>query len=432
LFLMLFPSLCGAQGFNLSEFRLENGLDVVINENHKAPIAKVMLFYKVGAADELAGKSGLAHLLEHLMFRGTKSVSGEKFNTLMLENGIDFNAFTSRDLTVYHALTDIARLELVLALEADRMANLNIDDEAFTTEQKIVYQERQQRVENNPRARFAEEMNKIFWQNTPYEHPVSGTLAEINAFSKEDAQKFYDMYYTPSNAVLVISGDVTKEEVQPIVQKYFGSILKNNTQPRNLFFSMHDDGIFAASKRMQNIEKTVISVSYAVPSVFENKKEAYALSVFSSYFGENGANYLKKHLVDEKKVVAADSSVSILNRGSGEFEISVLPNDGANIETTLHMIDETLQNALDTLTPEMLENEKQKILSWFVYVEDNPSDAAFFIGKLKALGMNSEEIKNYSSNIGAVCLEDVRQAITNLSHTKKMTSVLSAEKEKTE
>ena len=418
-----------AQVANLSEFQLENGLETVVYENHKAPIAKMMLFYRVGAADEAKGKSGLAHLLEHLMFRGTKNISGEKFNSLMLENGVDFNAFTSRDVTVYHALSDVSSLELVLALEADRMANLNIDDKAFDAEQKIVYQERQQRVENNPKALFAEEMNKIFWQNTPYEHPVSGTLEEINAFRKEDAVNFYKTYYTPSNAVLVISGDVTTAEIKPIVEKYFGRIQKQNLPQRNIFFSIEDKSSVFASKAMKDIEKNIISVSYAVSSVFENKKQAYALDIFSSYFGENGANYLKTHLVDEKKVVSADSSVHILSRGSGEFEISVLPNENADINETLKMIDEALENAIMTFDEDMLEKEKQKILSWFVYVEDNPSDAAYFIGQLKVLGMRAEEIRNYQNNIKDVDIKDVEEALKNLATTKKMTSVLLTQKD---
>ena len=430
LFLLVLPGLCAAQVLNLSEFELSNGLSVVIGENHKAPIAKVMLVYKVGAADEVAGKSGLAHLLEHLMFRGTTNVSGERFNTLMLENGVDFNAFTSRDITAYHALTDISRLELVLALEADRMANLKIDDEAFSAEQKIVYQERQQRVENNSKARFSEDVNKIFWQNTPYEHPVSGVLKEINALSKEDTKRFYDTYYTPSNAVLVIVGDVTVKEIKPLVEKYFGGIQKKRTPERKMFFSIEDGSNIFISKEMNDVEKTMVSVSYAIPSVVKNKKAAYAFYVFSSYFGESGANYLKKYLVDEQKVVAATSSVQILSRGSGEFEISVLPNGNDDFKITIDMIDEALNNAIEAFDEKALENEKKKILSWFVYIKDNVADEAYFIGQLKALGMNEEDIEHYVKNIENVSIKDVKDLLPYLLKTKKMTSVLLPKEDK--
>ena len=428
--LFILPSLTFAQMKGLSEFTLDNGLEVLIGENHKAPIVKVMLIYKVGAADEKAGKSGLAHLLEHLMFRGTVNVPKTRFNEITLENGFDSNAFTSRYITLYHELTDVSRLELVLALEADRMQNIKIDDEAFKAEQKIVYQERQQRVENKPKARFAEDMNRIFWQNTPYEHPVSGTLSEIEALTKDDALAFYETYYTPENAVLVIVGDVMPAEIMPIVQKYFGHIQKGEKPKRDFHFNVSDQGSYFASKRMPDEEKKVISVSYIVPSAHQNRRLAYALYVFSSYFGESGVHYLKKNLVNTQKVVSASSGLNILSRGAGEFEISVLPNRGSKIDDNLKMINQALEDASLSFTPELLEKEKKKILSWFVYIQDNPSDLAYFIGQLKVLGWRLDEIENYTSNIENVTIEDVKEALLLLKNTKKMTTVLMPDKKR--
>ena len=423
--LFIFSNLSQAQKLDVHTFTLENGLEVMVAENHKAPIAKMMLFYKVGAADEAPGKSGLAHLLEHLMFRGTTDVSDSKFNDIMLKNGVDFNAFTTRDLTAYHALCDISRLELVLALEADRMQNLKIDDNAFLAEQKIVYQERQQRVENKPKARFAEDANKILWQNTPYEHPVSGTLEEIKTLKKEDVQRFYETYYVPSNAVLVIAGDVTVEEVKPMVQKYFGSIKRGAPIERNFSFSVKEGGNYVMIKEMPDIEKASISVSYIIPSVFENRKHAYALYVFSGYLGQNGVYYLKRKLTNQHKVVAASSSVDIFNRGSGEFEIRVLPNENSETPSDLDLINQTRKDASSSFTPELLEKEKKQFLSWFVYIQDNPSDLAAFIGQLKAFGWSDHEIENYVSNIENVQFEDVQEALKHmLSDSNRMVSVL--------
>lgn len=418
--LFIYPILARAQTLNLSAFTLENGLEVLVAENHKAPIAKMMLFYKVGAADEAAGKSGLAHLLEHLMFRGTVNVPSGRFNEIMLKNGVEFNAYTSRDLTVYHALCDVLRLELVLALEADRMQNLKIDDEAFAAEQKIVYQERLQRVENQPKARFAEDVNKVFWQNTPYEHPISGTLEEIESLKKDDAISFYEHYYTPSNALLVIAGDIRADEVKPIIQKYFGSIQKSPVPERDFYFSVQDRGTYLITKKMPDIEKARLNVSYIVPSAHENKRLAYALYLFSSYFGQTGVHYLKKHLVNTKKVISASSNLSILGRGSGEFEISVLPIAGQNPID----VEDGLKKGILSFTPELLEKEKKKILSWFVYIEDNPSDLASFVGQLRAMGWTLDEIKDYASNIKNTTFEDVTEALKILSKTKKMTSLL--------
>lgn len=420
-----------AKLFDAEEFYLDNGLRVIVNENHKAPIAKLMLWYKVGAMDEVAGKSGLAHLLEHLMFRGTSQIPNSKFNEIMLTNGVENNAFTSRDFTVYHALSDISRLELVMALEADRMANLQINNEAFKNEQKVVYQEREERVKNNSKTQFGEEINKILWQNTPYEHPISGTLAEINALKKEDALAFYHQYYTPSNATLIISGDVTPKEIKILAEKYFGPV--KNTQnliKRKMTFSVSEKSDVTIYKEMPHIESVKILITYIVPAILENPKEAFALSVFSNYLGESGNSYFQKELVQKQKVLSAGSGVDLLTRGSGTFSVSMLPQEQNNLQESISLLEKDIQEALLKLNPELLEKEKKKILSTLVYVKDNPEDAAYIIGTLASLGLSLNEIENYASNIENVSIEDVRNAVKNmLTKSKKMTAILAPQKE---
>ena len=188
-----------AKLFDIEEFRLDNGLQVIVIPNHKAPIVKQMVWYKVGSVDEPAGKGGLAHLLEHLMFRGTEDVEDGAFNQIVSDNGGVMNAFTSRDVTAYHEFVDITRLELMMFLEADRMKNLNITPEAFEKERKIVFQERMQMVENNPTAAFGEMMRRTLWQEHPYARPVSGFPNEIMSLTLEDAQNFYKTHYMKDN-----------------------------------------------------------------------------------------------------------------------------------------------------------------------------------------------------------------------------------------
>ena len=159
---------------NIKEFRLDNGLKVVLWENHRAPVVKQMIFYKTGAVDENIGKGGLAHLLEHLMFRGTQKLAGNAFNDLMEKNGAVSNAYTAQDVTAYHQMFDVSRLDIVMAAEADRMQNLNFDKEAFAAEQQIVLEERKQRVDNNPAAKFYETVRKNLWQDHPYARQVAG------------------------------------------------------------------------------------------------------------------------------------------------------------------------------------------------------------------------------------------------------------------
>lgn len=419
--------------FDAEEFYLDNNLRVVVVENHKAPIVKMMLWYQVGSMDEKAGKSGLAHLLEHLMFRGTSRVPASSFNEMMLENGADFNAFTNQDFTVYHALVDVSRLELVMALEADRMKNLKIDDNAFSGEQKIVYQEREERIENNPKSRFSEEAHQILWQGTPYAHPVSGTLEEINALTKKDAIDFYLRFYAPNNAVLVLSGDIDLNEAKILAQKYFGNIPSvNENNRKSLTFEIENTGSYGISKEMADIESSRASISFVVPSVLENKKAAYAMLVFSNYFGESANSYLNKVLVQKNKVIQASSSADVFSRGPGLFSVSALLLNNQNTSSDIQMLKKTIKEGMDSLTPNMLEKEKKKILSWFVYVKDNPSDAAFIVGELASLGLELDEIESYAQNIEAVTHKDIVDAVTHmLNSSKNITALLMpAEEEK--
>src|SRR5574344_2001722 len=182
----LLPFKTQADLFKAEEFFLYNGMQVVVVENHKSPIIKHMVWYKTGAIDEEYGKGGSAHFLEHLMFRGTKGVEDGQFNRIMHENGADSNAFTSYDMTTYHQFADISRLEVLMALEADRMQNLNFDENAFGKEKKVIYQERKQVVENNPASVFNERFNLMLWGNLPYGHPITGLADEILALTYQD------------------------------------------------------------------------------------------------------------------------------------------------------------------------------------------------------------------------------------------------------
>ena len=434
-FIASFLCLCSvarAEIFDAQEKYLDNGLRVIISENHKAPIAKTMLFYKVGSMDEVGGKTGLAHLLEHLMFRGTTEVPNSKFNDYMHENGIEYNAFTSADFTAYHALTDISRLELVLALEADRMVNLNITDDAFSGEQKIVFEERQQRTDNSSKALFAEEVNQILWQKTPYEHPVSGFAADIKALTKNDALGFYKHFYAPDNAVLIIVGDIEPMLGFELVEKYFGNIRKKselNQLKQDAFASLEKGGAYVASKELDDVQTKLVILRYITPSILTDEKAAFALSVFSSYFGESENSYLKRHLVEPQKVIDASSSHTMYGRGPGTFSIAVLPfkEDGFNSEDQLKKI---LTQALNDFDGHALEKEKKKMLSWFVYVKNNPEDAASLLGSMAALGLTLNDIEQYKANIENVTLDDVKKAVlTMIEKSKHIIAVSEPKKE---
>ena len=213
-----------ARSIRPETFTLDNGLQVLVISDHRVPVATHMLWYRVGAADEVAGKSGLAHFFEHLLFKGTKAVPDAAYSKIIARNGGQDNAFTSWDFTAYFARVAVDRLPLVMELEADRMTGLVLTEEVFLPERDVILEERSLRVDNNPSSRFREQMGAALYQNHRYGVPVIGWAHEIGALTQQDALAFYTRYYAPNNAFLIVSGDVTVDEIRPLAEKYYGKL----------------------------------------------------------------------------------------------------------------------------------------------------------------------------------------------------------------
>ena len=408
--------------FDLQEFQLENGMQVFVVENHRAPIVKQLLLYKTGAMDEPLNKGGVAHLLEHLMFRGTKKVPDSSYNDIMAQNGAEDNAFTTRDLTGYHQLVDVSRLELAMALEADRMENLNFSKKAFEKERQIVFEEREQRVSNNPKARFSEDFNKIFWNNHPYGKPVTGTEAEIKNLTADDVYAFYQAFYTPKNAVLVLAGDIDLPTAKTLVQKYYGAVAnRSNYQTvENVPAVTDGSSNFKLTQTKKEISTPQLVKQYLVPSLHEDPKTAYALMILASYLGEGDNSFLNRALVLTGKMAGVGASYDALARAGNVFTINALLYDNADAEKAEALIDKTLVEAFQKFDAKALENEKTKMLAGLVYVRDNPEETAMLVGSMAALGMSADEIENYEQNIRAVELTDVKSAMEKLKTSEKV------------
>lgn len=401
----------------IESFNLNNGLQVIVVSNTKAPIVKQMLWYKTGSIDEPVGRGGVAHLLEHLMFRGTKKVPDSEFNDIIAQNGGDSNAFTSTDFTAYHEFVDISRLEVVMALEADRMVNLDFDDDAFQKERQIVFQERKQRIDNNPTAQFSEIMNRTLWQDCPYARPVTGTEEEILNLTPDDVKTFYDKHYSPDNAVLVLSGDIDASTAKQLAEKHFGGIEKSGTKTsRNPVCSSikNNKNFYHIKMSHPEIKTPRVVRRYIAPSLKENPEQAYALMVFSKYFGEGDNSFLNQELVLKNKVAAAGSSYDALSRGDGVFSLSAVPSPGKTAAETEDLLQTALNEALKSLNKDKLEKEKHKMTSGLVYICDNPEDAAMLVGQMAALGFNLNEINNYEKNIKNVTLGDIKEAVSDM------------------
>ena len=420
-----------AELLGIKGYTLDNGMRLIVIPNHKAPIAKQMVWYKVGAKDETIGKGGAAHLLEHLMFRGTKKVKGKDFNRIMEENGAVSNAFTSQDVTVYHQFTDISRLELAMFLEADRMANLKIDDEGFETERQIVYQERKQVVENNPFYQFNEEVARSFWQNHPYSRPITGTETEILNLKIEDVRAIYDKYYAPDNAVLIIAGDINPDTAYHLAQKYYGKIpAKGFTN--NKSFPQADADINTSFKMsLKNIEIPRLLRKYEAPSYSSDKEQIYAWMVLSKYIGEEDTSALyQKMVVNDKVATSVSSSYNYTSLGGGSFSIVAVPSAGISVEKLQEALDEALKVSVDEFNDNTLKKIKKKMRAGLIYIRDNPTSAAQIAGTLALAGMSDEEIENYADNINKVTLSEVKKAAAAILKPAKVEAVAIAKGEK--
>ncbi|MBQ8436648.1 MAG: insulinase family protein [Alphaproteobacteria bacterium] len=396
--------------FDAEEFYLDNGLRVIVIPNHKAPIVRQMLWYKVGSVDEKLGEGGMAHLLEHLMFRGTKKVGKDEYNKIIQENGIDGNAFTSKDFTVYYQSMDISRLELAMFLEADRMHNLNLSQENFELERDIVFQERKQMVDNSPNAPFAENLRSLIWGMHPYARPVTGQPSEIMGLKLEHLRDFYRRYYVPNNAILVLSGDIEPNMAKKLAEKYYGNLKKTEVGERVDFPDVDKNGETRLVMELPQINSTRLTNSWIVPSYQTKNDEIYNLMVLSKYLGEGETSKLYKKLVKSKKLaLAVNSSYDFGGRSYGTFSIGILPKDGISADEMQQALDKAIDEAIAEIDIKEIENTKHKMRAGLVYLRDNPNEAASIAGALAASGMSLQEMENYEDNIAAVEPDSVKK-----------------------
>lgn len=416
--------------FNAEEFFLDNGLQVIVIPNHKAPIIKHMIWYKAGAVDEKPGKGGSAHLLEHLMFRGTSKVKGSEFNAVLEKHGAESNAFTGNDFTAYHQSLDISKLELAMALEADRMQNLEITPEDFKLERNIVYQERMQVVENDPAAFFKESLRRTLWQTHPYARPITGTPEEIMNLTLKDVREFYDNFYSPDNAILILSGDIDVATARKLAEKYYGNIPARKIGKKAEFPPVKQQYNASLHMKLPQINSPRVSEIYLAPSYNTDKNAAYALELFAKYLGEGATSKLYKKLVLEQKLalsvsVSYDSSV----RGHASFTVSALPAEGVTVEELRRAVNVAVDDSLNEYNREEQDKLLNKLLSGLVYLRDNPFDAAYIIGAMESVGYPLDEIENQDKILQKISVADVKSAARRLlTEAPKVSGTLEPEK----
>lgn len=386
---------------------LPNGLKVLLLENRKAPLVTFQVWYRVGSRNEVWGKTGLSHMLEHMMFKGTKKLGPEEFSRIIQENGGNDNAFTSRDYTAYFENLSADRIQVSLDLESDRMQNLLLREEDFRTERMVVMEERRLRTEDNPTANLQEHTEATAFQTSPYHWPTIGWKEDIERFTLEDLKTYYGTYYNPVNAFLVIVGDFKKEDLLPGIEKAFGSIPKGvgPTQEKDVDPKQTGERRIFLKKEAQ---LPSIVVGYHVPNLRE--PDGYILEVIATILSGGKSSRLYQSLVREKRLVlSADADNSLLSRDPSLFYLSaeLLPGkEVAEVEKALDQEVERLQREL--VGEHELEKAKNQLEAAFVFGQDSLFYQAMLLAQHEiSLGWRATD--DYIPSIRRVSPQDIQR-----------------------
>jgi zinc protease len=404
----------GAEGFTLA-----NGLQVVVIPNHRATVVTQMVWYKVGAADEPRGKSGIAHFLEHLMFRGTKDTPPGMFSRLVAQNGGRDNAFTGEDYTAYHQTVALDRLPLVMKLESDRMANLVITDAVVLPEREVIIEERRSRIDNSPAALLNEQVNTAIYLHHPYRIPTIGWEHEMQKLSTQDALDFYRTWYAPNNAVLVIAGDVTVAQMKPLAEQYYGPIAAKAVPARDRVSEPPKVATTRLESRSPRVTQASWTHSYLAPSYTGGEsKYAYALQVLAQIVGDGPTSRLYRSLVLGQTIAqSAGAYYDPSNIDLTTFGFYARPRDDISVETVERSVEAEIKNLLaEGVTREETERAKSRMVAAAVYARDSLSGPANMFGTALATGRSIEDVEAWPERIAKVTVDEVNDAAKYVIH----------------
>lgn len=396
----------------VTSFTLDNGLNVVVIEDHRAPVVVQMIWYRVGAADEPPGHSGIAHFLEHLMFKGTEKVAPNAFSGIVEAQGGDDNAFTSWDYTAYFQRIAADRLDLVMEMEADRMRNLRLTEEDVLTERQVILEERAQRTDSDPGSLLMEQMRAAQFLNTPYGIPVIGWRHEIVDLSREDALSYYKRFYAPNNATLVIAGDVTPDEVKTLAEKYYGPLKPSEgIVPR----VRPQEPPQLAERRLvledERVSEPYVYRSYLAPERDPgNQREAAALTVLAELLGGNGQTSVLARALqfDTQTAVFSSAYYDGTSIDDATFGLVVMPVQGVSLAEAEAAMDKVLADFLKTgPDPAALERIRTQVRAGEIYDRDDVESLANRYGQELSVGLTMTDIDTWDEALSAVTAEDV-------------------------
>ena len=411
-----FALMAGAAGADtVSTFKLDNGMDVVVIEDHRAPVVVHMVWYRIGSADESPGHSGIAHFLEHLMFQGTKEVAPGDLSKIVSAQGGSDNAFTSLDYTAYFQRVASDRLDLMMKLEADRMRNLNLTEEDVTTERQVILEERNERTDSDPGALLGEQMAAAQYMNHPYGTPVIGWRHEMEALSRQDALDFYRANYAPNNAILVVAGDVTPEEVLAMAKVHYGPVPPSDlinprvrpTEPPQL-----------AERRMvladERVAQPYVFRTYLAPERNPgDQRQAAALKLLAELLGGNPTTSVLARALqfDTQKAVYTAAFYDGMSLDHDTFGLVVVPVPGQGLQETEDAMDAVLTKFLaDGVNAEDFARIKAQVRASEIYGRDNVQGLARTYGAALAIGLSVQDVQDWAGILQDVTAEEVMAA----------------------
>ncbi|WP_333714648.1 M16 family metallopeptidase [Yoonia sp.] len=397
----------------VTTFTLDNGMEVVVIEDNRAPVVVHMVWYRVGSADEPEGVSGVAHFLEHLMFKGTENLAPGEFSATVAANGGRDNAFTSYDFTAYFQRVAADRLELMMQMESERMQNLRLTQEDIVTERQVIIEERNQRTENNPNALAREQFNAALYQNHRYGVPIIGWMHEMEQLDMDDVMAFYDRHYAPNNAILIVAGDVVPEEVRALAEQYYGVIPAKADMPERL---RPEEPPHRAERRLTYIDPRVsqpfLVRSYLAPERDSGAQEDAAALVYLAELlgGSPFTSALGQALqFDTQTAIWTNASYSGASLDETIFSLSVVPAEGVTLSEAEAAMDQVIADFLAAeIDPARMDSIRTQLRASEIYAMDNTEGLARRYGAALTQGLTVADVQAWPDVLQAVTEADIK------------------------
>jgi zinc protease len=401
-----------ASALTTESFTLKNGMEVVVTQNHRVPAVSHMIWLRVGSADDPAGKSGLAHFHEHVMFLGTPRYSRGQYSDIIARHGGEQNAFTGYDATSYFVNIAKEHLPLVMELEADRIRGLTPSDQDIANERQVILEERRSRVENNPDALLNEQVNAMLFRNHPYRIPVIGWMHEMEGLTKQDVLDFHARYYHPNNMILIVSGAITADELRPLAEKYYGPLRRKEVPKREWTSEPPQIAARRITLAHPNVNQPVWSRTYSAASLAYGKKEhALPLFLLSQLLGGGKTSRLYQAIVVEQKLASSiDTSYSGFNVGPAQFEITAVPEKGVALDKLEAAIDAKIARLTQGIKDDELKRAKTLYKADTIYAREGLTSMARIMGWVRIAGLPADYFTLWPELIDQVRAEDILRA----------------------